>query len=121
MEPGKSTWYNFRPGAVPQGGVIVTTRSKCGVGSLAILAVSWTVAPCAAQDFRGVEIDQTMAKLEQMRREGKPIPPAPRLPDGHPDLGNATGSWFGPTIGDMSGHGRGTSANVGGPRGEAMP
>src|SRR6266849_6367874 len=100
----------------------MTTGSTCGVGtSLAILAVLGTVASCAAQDFQGVELNQTMAKLEQMRREGKPIPPAPRLPDGRPDLGNATGSWFGPTIGDMSGHGRGTSANVGGPPGEAMP
>jgi len=41
--------------------------------------------------------------------------PAPRLQDGHPELGNATGSWFGPTIG------RGTSDNLGGPPGEAMP
>jgi hypothetical protein len=100
----------------------MTTRSTCSVGtSLAILAILWTVAPCAAQDFQGVELNEAMAKIEQMRREGKPIPPAPRLADGHPDLGNAAGSWFGPTIGDMSGHGRGTSANVGGPRTEAMP
>jgi hypothetical protein len=88
--------------------------------SLAILAVSWTAARCAAQDFGGIELNQVMAKLEQMRREGKPIPPPPRLPDGHPDLGNATGSWFGPTIGDMSGHGHGTSNNVGGSP-QAMP
>ena len=100
----------------------MTTHSTCGVGtSLAILALSWTIAPSAAQDFQGVELNEAMAKIEQMQREGKPIPTAPQLPDGHPDLGNATGSWFGPTIGDMSGHGRGTSANVGGPRGEAMP
>jgi hypothetical protein len=99
----------------------VTTRSTRGVGtSLAILAVSWTAARCAAQDFGGIELNQVMAKLEQMRREGKPIPPPPRLPDGHPDLGNATGSWFGPTIGDMSGHGHGTSNNVGGSP-QAMP
>ena len=89
--------------------------------TLAILALFWTAAPSAAQDFRGTEVSEALAKIEQMRREGKPIPPAPRLPDGHPDLGNAAGSWFGPTIGDMSGHGRGTSNNVGGPPGEAMP
>ena len=89
--------------------------------TLAILARFWTVAPSAAQDFRGTEVSGALAKIEQMRREGKPTPAAPRLPDGHPDLGNGAGSWFGPTIGDMSGHGRGTSANVGGPPGEAMP
>jgi hypothetical protein len=44
------------------------------------------------------------------------------MPDGHPDLGNAAGSWFGPTLADMSGHGQGTSALVPGlPPGEAMP
>jgi len=56
-----------------------------------------------------------------MQREGKPVPPAPRLSDGHPDLGNATGAWFGPTIGDMSGHGRGTSNNPAIPGQEALP
>src|SRR5215467_14393825 len=90
--------------------------------SLAILALFWTVAPSSAQDFRGAEVSAAMAKIEQMRREGKPIPPTPRLPDGHPDLGNAAGSWFGPTLGDMSGHGQGTSSLVPGlPPGEAMP
>jgi len=97
----------------------MTTCATHDVVSLAILAICWT---CAAQDFRGVEIDAARAKIEQMRREGKPIPPAPRLPDGHPDLGNAAGSWFGPTLGDMSGHGQGTSSLVPGlPPGEAMP
>ncbi len=98
----------------------MTTRLAVGV-SLASLAFLASLPPCTAQDFRGVELDRVMAQLEQMRREGKPIPPPPRLPDGRPDLGNATGSWFGPTIGDMSGHGRGTSNNVGGLAGEAMP
>jgi hypothetical protein len=93
----------------------VTIRSASGVAtSLAIVAASWAAAPCAAQDFAGIELNKTMAKLEQMRREGKPIAPAPRLPDGHPDLGNATGAWFGPTIGDMSGHAHGTSNAVAG-------
>lgn len=97
----------------------MTTRSACAVAGLSVLAVCRI---CAAQDFRGVEIDAARAKIEQMRREGKPIPPAPRLSDGHPDLGNAAGSWFGPTLGDMSGHGQGTSALVPGlPPGEAMP
>ena len=89
--------------------------------SLASLGLCGTVAPCAAQDFRGEELNAAMAKIEQLEREGKPVPPAPRLADGHPDLGNATGSWFGPTIGDMSGHARGTSNNPAIPGGEAMP
>ena len=89
--------------------------------SLATLGLWGTAAPCAAQDFRGEELNAAMAKIEQMQREGKPVPPAPRLADGHPDLGNATGSWFGPTIGDMSGHGHGTSNNPAIPGGEAMP
>jgi len=85
------------------------------------LGLCGTVAPCAAQDFRGEELNAELAKIEQMQREGKPVPPPPRLPDGHPDLGNATGAWFGPTIGDMSGHGRGTSNNPAIPGQEAMP
>jgi hypothetical protein len=95
--------------------------NKIGMG-LASLALWCMSGPCSAQDFRGAEVSAAMAKIEQMRREGKPIPPAPRLPDGHPDLGNAAGSWFGPTLADMSGHGQGTSALVPGlPPGEAMP
>ena len=98
----------------------MTTRSVCGVGtSLAIAAVIWTAAPCTAQDFAGIELGKTLAKIERMRSEGQPIPPAPRLADGHPDLGNATGAWFGPTIGDMSGNAHGTSNAVGGP--QALP
>jgi putative intracellular protease/amidase/YHS domain-containing protein len=95
--------------------------NKIGM-SLASLVFWGMSAPCPAQDFRGAEVSAAMAKIEQMRREGKPIPPAPRMPDGHPDLGNAAGSWFGPTLADMSGHGQGTSSLVPGlPPGEAMP
>ncbi len=42
--------------------------------TLAILALFSTVAPGAAQDFRGTEVSAALAKIEQMRREGKPVP-----------------------------------------------
>jgi len=38
-----------------------------------------------AQDFDGKKIAAALTR--------KNIPPAPRLADGHPDLGNAAGSW----------------------------
>ena len=56
-------------------------------------------APIAAQDFDGSQVAAALAQ--------KNVPPAPRLADGHPDLGNARGSWIPPGIGDMSGHGGG--------------
>src|SRR5438105_5006336 len=59
--------------------------NKIGI-SLASLAFWGMTTRCPAQDFRGAEVSAAMAKIEQMRREGKPVPPAPRLPDGHPDL-----------------------------------
>jgi hypothetical protein len=62
-----------------------------------------TLTPCAAQDFSGRELTAAMAKIEQMRRDGKEVPPAPKLPDGHPDFGNGAGSWYAPSVGDMSG------------------
>lgn len=83
-------------------GVNLTTIVFCGV----ILAAA--VAPCVAQDFSGRQLAAAMAKIEKMRKEGKEPAPAPKLPDGHPDLGNGAGSWFAPSIGDMSGHGLST-------------
>src|SRR5579864_2738772 len=49
----------------------------------------------AAQDFNGKEVAAALTR--------KNIPAAPRLPDGHPDLGNAKGSWIPPGVGDMAG------------------
>src|SRR5580692_6853924 len=50
----------------------------------------------AAQDFDGKKVAAALTR--------KNTPPAPRLPDGHPDLGNDKGSWEPPGVGDLSGH-----------------
>ena len=55
--------------------------------------------PGTAQDFDGKKVAAALTR--------KNIPPAPRLPDGHPDLGNARGSWEPPGVGDMAGSGGG--------------
>jgi hypothetical protein len=52
-----------------------------------------------ADDFDGKRVAAALAR--------KDTPPAPRLPDGHPDLGNDSGSWDPPGIGDMAGTGGG--------------
>lgn len=49
-----------------------------------------------ADDFDGKAVAAAMAR--------KDVKPAPRLADGHPDLGNSAGSWDPPGVGDMSGH-----------------
>jgi hypothetical protein len=72
-----------------------------GLGVSAV-ALWGTLVPCIAQDFSGRELAAAMAKIEQMKREGKEVPPAPRLADGHPDFGG--GAWFAPSVGDMTGH-----------------
>ncbi len=98
----------------------MTTRLTAGA-SLVSLAFWGMSAPCAAQDFGGRELREAMAKIEQMRREGKPIPPAPRLKDGHIDLGNEAGSWWAPNIGDMAGADKGTGGQIAGAGGGAKP
>src|SRR5579883_2734079 len=52
-----------------------------------------------AEDFDGKQVAAALARRN--------IAPAPRLPDGHPDLGNDKGSWEPPGIGDMAGTGGG--------------
>jgi hypothetical protein len=54
------------------------------------------VSAAIADDFDGKAVAAAMAR--------KDLKPAPRLPDGHPDLGNSKGSWDPPGVGDMSGH-----------------
>ena len=63
-------------------------------GSVAMMLLCVAVS-AAAQDFDGKQIAAALAR--------KDIGPAPRLRDGHPDLGNAKGSWEPPGIGDMAG------------------
>jgi hypothetical protein len=58
-----------------------------------------THAVCRADDFDGKKVGAALAR--------KDVGPTPRLPDGHPDLGNASGSWDPPGIGDMAGTGGG--------------
>ncbi len=57
------------------------------------------IPPAAAQDFDGAQVAAALAQ--------KNIPPAPRLDDGQPDLGNAKGSCIAPGVGDISGTGGG--------------
>ena len=65
----------------------------------AILALLASVLSTAAQDFNGAQVAEALAR--------KNVASAPRLADGHPDLGNSRGSWIPPGIGDMSGNGGG--------------
>jgi len=58
----------------------------------------------AAQDFDGSQVAAALAM--------KGIKPAPRLPDGRPDLGNASGSWIPPGVGDMAGTGGGFAGSA---------
>ena len=75
---------------------------------LAIAASVAAVLGCAASsqadDFDGKQIAAAMKR--------KDIGPAPRLPDGHPDLGNSKGSWEPPGIGDMAGTGGGFAGSA---------
>ena len=65
-------------------------------GLIALLAaIALANAAAMADDFDG-------AKVAAVLRT-KNIPLAPRLPDGHPDLGNDKGSWDPPGVGDMAG------------------
>ncbi len=57
-----------------------------------------------AQDFDGKKVAAALTR--------KDIPPAPRLADGHPDLGNDNGSWEPPGLGDMAGTGGGFAGTI---------
>jgi hypothetical protein len=61
--------------------------------------LSAILASAGAQDFDGKKVATALTR--------KNIPLAPRFADGHPDLGNAAGSWEPPGVGDMAGTGRG--------------
>jgi hypothetical protein len=78
------------------------------MGWIAIVAIAaafvWTVAPASADDFTGAKAAAAVA-----RKDAKPTP---RLPDGHPDLGNSKGSWDPPGVGDMAGTGGGQAGTA---------
>ena len=75
---------------------------RCLMGMLAVISLA--LVPGAAQDFNGKQVAAALTR--------KNIPPAPRLPDGHPDLGNAKGSWEPPGVGDMAGTGGGFAGSA---------
>src|SRR6266700_2914064 len=61
-----------------------------------ILGAFFAAAPHGiADDFDGKAVAAALAR--------KDLRPAPRLADGHPDLGNDKGSWEPPGVGDMAG------------------
>jgi hypothetical protein len=66
----------------------------------ALAALALAVTPGAAQQDAG-------KKAEPKIIRPKAGPPAPRLPDGHVDLGNGSGSWNAYVIKDFTGHGWG--------------
>ena len=72
-------------------------------GGLAVIAcvagLFGAVLESRADDFDGKQVAAALKR--------KDIARAPRLPDGHPDLGNSKGSWEPPGIGDMAGTGGG--------------
>src|SRR4051794_16784752 len=65
----------------------------------AVLAVG---GPAPAQDV------PVAGRIPDVGVRGEPRP-APRLPDGHPDLGNGKGAWNPRVIANLSGAGRGGS------------
>lgn len=72
--------------------------ARAGMAALGGLLMA--AVPAAAQDdFDGRQVAAALLR--------KNVPPAPRLADGHPDLGNAGGSWVPPGVGDMAGTGGG--------------
>jgi hypothetical protein len=81
----------------------IVGRMTNGLIFAAALAI---VPPAGAQDFDGAQVAAALAQ--------KNVAPAPRLADGHPDLGNSKGSWIPPGVGDISG-------NRGGFAGTAQP
>ena len=71
---------------------------------MAFAALAWMAVAAAAQDFDGSQVAAALAM--------KGLKPAPRLPDGLPDLGNASGSWIPPGVGDMAGTGGGFAGSA---------
>ena len=71
----------------------VTGRSKTIL--ILVAAFACTGLSSFAQDPSGREVAAAMKRTD--------IPPAPRLKDGHPDLGNGVGAWASPSIDNMGG------------------
>src|SRR5690348_10780691 len=78
-------------------------RSGLAIAAL-VAAVFGCAASSPADDFDGKQIAAATKRQD--------IGPAPRLPNGHPDLGNSKGSWEPPGIGDMAGTGGGFAGSA---------
>ena len=66
------------------------------IASVALLVcLCGTSTPCLAQDPSGREVAAALKRTD--------IRPAPRLADGHPDLGNGKGAWAAPAIDNLGG------------------
>jgi hypothetical protein len=72
----------------------VPVRFPASLTTTAVIA-ALSFAAAAQDDFDGKQVAAALTRND--------IAPAPRLADGHPDLGNATGSWVPPGVGDMAG------------------
>jgi len=75
--------------------------------AVAVAVLALTVMPGAAQQQKKGTADKGADKGPVIVLPKAGSPPAPRLPDGHIDLGNGKGSWNAYTIKDFSGHGFG--------------
>ena len=81
-------------------------QRRTPTSAVMLTAFLWLAVSSPAQDFDGKQVAAALLR--------KGIPPVPRLADGHPDLGNAQGSWEPPGVGDMAGS-RGGFAGSGQP------
>src|SRR5690348_13922126 len=94
--PAPRVYNQHSPGDV---GYTALPRCKRMKAAALFTVLAGLSATGFSQDFDGKQVAAAMAR--------KDVPPAPRLADGHPDLGNSKGSWIPPGIGDMAGSGGG--------------
>ena len=98
---------------VPKG-IEMGSRLTVSISTVAAVLVcgAFLSAPIAAQG-QGAEKGRKQEPVIIRPKAGSP--PAPRMPDGHVDLGNGKGAWNAYTIKDFTGHGWGDQpvANAG--------
>jgi hypothetical protein len=74
---------------------VINRLASCAVTGLAAVAFWGIATPCIAQDPSGREMMAAFKRTD--------VPPAPRLADGHPDLGNWKGAWASPSVDNIGG------------------